>query len=130
MDQKFSVQIYSTSFKLTVRKEQLDEGYSSNPEIEMEAKEQQCEPVLHGGAAREGFVQAGHPPPVQAGHPPPAQAKVKKKRDIGAKNRHDQAPPFLGSALHSSEADGGHLVKKINMPGECLHQVRPPPVLL
>ena len=107
MDQKFSVQIYSTSFKLTVRKEQLDEGYSSNPEIEMEAKEQQCEPVLHGGAAREGFVQAGHPPP--------AQAKVKKKRDIGAKNRHDQAPPFLRSALHSSEADGGHLVKKINI---------------
>ena len=85
MDQKFSVQIYSTSFKLTVRKEQLDEGYSSNPEIEMEAKEQQCEPVLHGGAAREGFVQAGHPPPVQSGHPPPAQVKERKREISGLK---------------------------------------------
>ncbi len=132
MSQSFSVQIYSTSFKLTVKNKHLDEGYFSSSESEMEKKQeceqvgQGCEHDQHVEAARGELVQAGHGAchtdhlcPGQAGqsgHLPQVHAKVKKKKDIEVKKRPQRAPPFSGPALHSSDADGGRLARKINIP--------------
>ena len=132
MSQSFSVQIYSTSFKLTVKNKHLDEGYFSSSESEMEKKQeceqvgQGCEHDQHVEAARGELVQAGHGAchtdhlcPGQAGqsgHLPQVHAKVKKKKDIDVKKKPQRAPPFSGPALHSSDADGGRLARKINIP--------------